>query len=92
VGINVGVAQPFAFYPFSGWRASFYGDLHFQGTFVRNAVDVDATEVKFAEVHCCARFAVGPFHALTVPLQAIANDVAGRHKAKRVRAFRFEKI
>jgi malonate-semialdehyde dehydrogenase (acetylating) / methylmalonate-semialdehyde dehydrogenase len=32
VGINVGVAQPFAFYPFSGWRASFYGDLHLQGT------------------------------------------------------------
>lgn len=32
VGINVGVAQPFAFYPFSGWRGSFYGDLHLHGT------------------------------------------------------------
>ena len=32
VGVNVGVAQPFAFYPFSGWRGSFYGDLHIQGT------------------------------------------------------------
>ena len=32
VGINVGVAQPFAFYPFSGWKASFYGDLHLHGT------------------------------------------------------------
>lgn len=31
VGVNVGVAQPFAFYPFSGWRASFFGDLHPQG-------------------------------------------------------------
>src|SRR5579875_364832 len=32
VGINVGVAQPFAFYPFSGWKGSFYGDLHIHGT------------------------------------------------------------
>ncbi|WP_460362867.1 aldehyde dehydrogenase family protein, partial [Thermus antranikianii] len=31
VGINVGVAQPFAFYPFSGWRNSFFGDLHPHG-------------------------------------------------------------
>ena len=32
VGINVGTAQPFAFYPFSGWKGSFYGDLHLHGT------------------------------------------------------------
>jgi malonate-semialdehyde dehydrogenase (acetylating)/methylmalonate-semialdehyde dehydrogenase len=32
VGVNVGVAQPFGFFPFSGWRGSFYGDLHLQGT------------------------------------------------------------
>lgn len=32
VGINVGVAQPFGFYPFSGWRNSFFGDLHLHGT------------------------------------------------------------
>jgi malonate-semialdehyde dehydrogenase (acetylating)/methylmalonate-semialdehyde dehydrogenase len=32
VGVNVGVAQPFAFFPFSGWKGSFYGDLHVQGT------------------------------------------------------------
>jgi malonate-semialdehyde dehydrogenase (acetylating)/methylmalonate-semialdehyde dehydrogenase len=31
VGINVGVAQPLAFYPFSGWKGSFYGDLHVHG-------------------------------------------------------------
>jgi malonate-semialdehyde dehydrogenase (acetylating)/methylmalonate-semialdehyde dehydrogenase len=31
VGVNVGVAQPFAFYPFSGWKGSFYGDLHIHG-------------------------------------------------------------
>jgi len=31
VGVNVGVAQPFAFYPFSGWRDSFFGDLHPHG-------------------------------------------------------------
>src|SRR5712691_270441 len=31
-GINVPVAQPFAFFPFSGWKSSFYGDLHIHGT------------------------------------------------------------
>jgi malonate-semialdehyde dehydrogenase (acetylating)/methylmalonate-semialdehyde dehydrogenase len=31
IGVNVGVAQPFAFYPFSGWKGSFFGDLHVQG-------------------------------------------------------------
>ena len=31
VGINVGVAAPMAFFPFSGWRESFFGDLHAQG-------------------------------------------------------------
>lgn len=31
-GINVAVAQPFAFFPFSGWKGSFYGDLHVHGT------------------------------------------------------------
>jgi malonate-semialdehyde dehydrogenase (acetylating)/methylmalonate-semialdehyde dehydrogenase len=32
IGVNVGVAQPLAFFPFSGWRDSFYGDLHLHGT------------------------------------------------------------
>ena len=31
VGINLGVAAPMAFFPFSGWRESFFGDLHAQG-------------------------------------------------------------
>jgi malonate-semialdehyde dehydrogenase (acetylating)/methylmalonate-semialdehyde dehydrogenase len=30
VGINIGVAAPMAFFPFSGWNESFYGDLHAQ--------------------------------------------------------------
>ncbi len=30
IGINVGVAQPMAFFPFSGWKESFFGDLHGQ--------------------------------------------------------------
>ena len=30
VGVNIGVAAPMAFYPFSGWKASFFGDLHAQ--------------------------------------------------------------
>ena len=28
VGVNVGVAAPMAFFPFSGWKNSFYGGLH----------------------------------------------------------------
>ena len=32
VGINLGVAAPMAYFPFSGWKDSFFGDLHAQGT------------------------------------------------------------
>ena len=32
VGINVGVAAPVAFFPFSGWKGSFFGDLHAHGS------------------------------------------------------------
>ncbi len=31
VGINVGVAAPMAFFPFTGWKQSFFGDLHAHG-------------------------------------------------------------
>jgi malonate-semialdehyde dehydrogenase (acetylating)/methylmalonate-semialdehyde dehydrogenase len=31
VGVNIGVAAPMAFFPFSGWKASFFGDLHAHG-------------------------------------------------------------
>ncbi len=31
VGINIGVPAPIAFLPFSGWKGSFYGDLHATG-------------------------------------------------------------
>ncbi len=36
IGINIGVAAPMAFFPFSGWKASFFGTLHGQG---RHAVE-----------------------------------------------------
>jgi malonate-semialdehyde dehydrogenase (acetylating)/methylmalonate-semialdehyde dehydrogenase len=36
IGINVGVAAPMAFFPFSGWKDSFFGDMHAQG---RDAVE-----------------------------------------------------
>jgi malonate-semialdehyde dehydrogenase (acetylating)/methylmalonate-semialdehyde dehydrogenase len=36
VGVNIGVAAPVAFFPFSGWKDSFFGDLHAHGT---DAVD-----------------------------------------------------
>ena len=36
IGINIGVAAPIAFFPFSGWKDSFFGDLHAQG---RDAID-----------------------------------------------------
>ncbi|OYD07391.1 CoA-acylating methylmalonate-semialdehyde dehydrogenase [Paludifilum halophilum] len=31
LGINLGVPAPMAFFPFSGWKDSFYGDLHANG-------------------------------------------------------------
>jgi malonate-semialdehyde dehydrogenase (acetylating) / methylmalonate-semialdehyde dehydrogenase len=31
IGINIGVAAPMAEFPFSGWKDSFFGDLHGQG-------------------------------------------------------------
>src|ERR1700738_3518013 len=36
IGINIGVAAPMAFFPFSGWKESFFGDMHAQG---RDAVE-----------------------------------------------------
>ena len=30
IGINIGVTAPMAFFPFSGWKDSFFGDLHGQ--------------------------------------------------------------
>ena len=36
VGINIGVAAPMAQFPFSGWKDSFFGDLHGQG---RHAIE-----------------------------------------------------
>jgi malonate-semialdehyde dehydrogenase (acetylating)/methylmalonate-semialdehyde dehydrogenase len=31
LGVNLGVPAPMAFFPFSGWKNSFYGDLHANG-------------------------------------------------------------
>jgi malonate-semialdehyde dehydrogenase (acetylating) / methylmalonate-semialdehyde dehydrogenase len=36
IGINIGVAAPIAFFPFSGWKESFFGDMHAQG---RDAIE-----------------------------------------------------
>ncbi|MGH7174285.1 MAG: CoA-acylating methylmalonate-semialdehyde dehydrogenase [Gemmataceae bacterium] len=36
VGVNIGVAAPMAYFPFSGWKGSFFGILHAQG---RDAVE-----------------------------------------------------
>jgi malonate-semialdehyde dehydrogenase (acetylating)/methylmalonate-semialdehyde dehydrogenase len=36
IGINVGVAQPMAFFPLCGYKESFFGDLHGQG---RDAIE-----------------------------------------------------
>jgi malonate-semialdehyde dehydrogenase (acetylating) / methylmalonate-semialdehyde dehydrogenase len=31
IGVNIGVAAPVAFFPFSGWKDSFLGDIHAHG-------------------------------------------------------------
>ena len=36
IGVNIGIAAPMAYFPFSGWKNSFFGDLHGQS---RHAVE-----------------------------------------------------
>jgi malonate-semialdehyde dehydrogenase (acetylating) / methylmalonate-semialdehyde dehydrogenase len=36
IGINIGVAAPMAYFPFSGWKDSFFGVMHAQG---RDAIE-----------------------------------------------------
>jgi malonate-semialdehyde dehydrogenase (acetylating) / methylmalonate-semialdehyde dehydrogenase len=36
IGINIGVAAPMAYFPFSGWKDSFFGIMHAQG---RDAIE-----------------------------------------------------
>ena len=36
IGVNIGVAAPIAWFPFSGWKDSIDGDLHANG---RDAVE-----------------------------------------------------
>ncbi len=36
VGVNIGIAAPMAYFPFSGWKGSFFGALHAQG---RDAIE-----------------------------------------------------
>jgi len=36
IGVNIPVPAPMAFFPFSGWKGSFYGDLHATG---RDGID-----------------------------------------------------
>src|SRR5579864_6310608 len=36
IGINIGVAAPLAYFPFTGWKGSFFGDMHAQG---RDAIE-----------------------------------------------------
>src|SRR5438105_2388143 len=36
IDINIGVAAPMAFFPFSGWKDSFFGNMHAQG---RDAIE-----------------------------------------------------
>jgi malonate-semialdehyde dehydrogenase (acetylating) / methylmalonate-semialdehyde dehydrogenase len=36
VGINIGVPAPMAYFPFSGWKGSFFGVMHAQG---RDAIE-----------------------------------------------------
>jgi malonate-semialdehyde dehydrogenase (acetylating)/methylmalonate-semialdehyde dehydrogenase len=31
IGVNIGIAAPMAFFPFTGWKGSFFGDLHATG-------------------------------------------------------------
>jgi len=48
IGINIGVAAPMAYFPFSGWKDSFFGVMHGQG---RDAIEF-YTEKKVVVERC----------------------------------------
>jgi len=48
IGINIGVAAPMAYFPFSGWKDSFFGIMHAQG---RDAIEF-YTEKKIVVERC----------------------------------------
>ncbi len=52
VGVNVGVAAPMAYFPFSAWKGSFFGILHAQG---RDAVEFYTAEKVVIERWPCRR-------------------------------------
>jgi malonate-semialdehyde dehydrogenase (acetylating)/methylmalonate-semialdehyde dehydrogenase len=56
IGINIGVAAPMAYFPFSGWKDSFFGDLHGQG---RDAIEF------YTDKESCRR-ALGQRHSRKV--------------------------
>src|SRR5205823_3470850 len=39
LGVNIGVAAPMAFFPFTGWKNSFFGDLHATGQDSRRIIE-----------------------------------------------------
>ena len=55
LGINLGAPAPMAFFPFGGWKNSFYGDLNAQGA---DAVDDDVgQDVHEPEARLASRIA-----------------------------------
>ena len=58
VGVNVGVAAPVAFFPFSGWKDSFLGDLHAHGP---DAVDFYTRKKTVTSRFFSSGQATGPF-------------------------------
>ena len=49
IGINIGVAAPMAFFPFSGWHQSFFGDLH--PSFAGNVVKAMGGAMRVTRIH-----------------------------------------
>jgi malonate-semialdehyde dehydrogenase (acetylating)/methylmalonate-semialdehyde dehydrogenase len=61
IGINIGVAAPMAFFPFSGWKDSFFGDLHGQGAhavefFTQTKVVVERWPKEWSRQFCLMSF------------------------------------
>ena len=79
IGVNVGVAAPVAFFPFSGWKGSFFGDLHAHGPdaveFYTRKKTVTTRWFSGGET---GRFFVeqGERSSLTSPVQAAGRPVA----------------
>ena len=77
IGINIGVAAPMAYFPFSGWKESFFGILHGQGRdavefYTESKIVVERWSCRKPESSDGRRCLLSTFSFLSLPLSSCA--------------------